>query len=408
MSGRRRGPWEDAANALPTLGKRTIAPRTPVAYHAEVPVVLVLAVLVSVAATGCYRSHGRDRFAPSDAGGRDAADSPRLDAPGARDAGRTDAGPPRELRWVELAAGAEPRPDARMHHFAVVDEERDRLVVLGGIDPYCCGSPGLRNDAWALDLRTETWTFLGGLARPIVGTTAVEAALDLPRNRIVIVGAVFEFGPGLPATLAVDLATLAVTTLPPGPWPGEAVPLRAAHDADAARIVVHDAFFIERTAGVWIFDLTTDRWSTVTVTGGPEQLFHTPLTMVARDRALIYSGYTGDVGSASIWELDLSARRFSRLPLVAEMGGRFSHRAVFDEARGSLVVFGGTLFTVDRGTLLFDVAAPSIAEPIVTPAPGGRRDYTLVMDRRRRRAIAFGGAEQSEHAYADTWALELP
>lgn len=362
---------------------------------------LRVALVVMLLAPGCYRSHERVRVPARDAG-------VVRDATLARDAGTPDAGPPRELRWREIATGPEPHPDARMHHFAVIDESTDRMIVLGGIDPYCCGSPGFRNDVWALDLTTDTWTLLGELSRPLLGTTAVEAALDVERNRVVIVGAVSDFGGSPPSNVSVDLDTLEITRVAGGPWPAESVPLRAAFDRAGQRVVVHDAYFIDRTEGVWILDLASERWSSLDVADAPGQLFHAPLTMSGPDRALLYSGYTGETGSDAVFELDLTSGRFARLPLRAEPGGRFSHRAVFDPVRGALFVVGGTLFTVDRGTLVLDARAPSIVEPVLDPAPGGRRDHTLVLDRRRRRAITFGGAEQSAHAWADTWALELP
>ncbi len=89
------------------------------------------------------------------------------------------------------------------------------------------------------------------------------------------------------------------------------------------------------------------------------------------------------------------------------MGGRYSHRAVFEPARGTLAVLGGMVFTLDRDTLLLDPER-GIDEPTLEPELPPRREHTAVFDAARRRAIVFGGAYQSERALDDTWALELP
>jgi hypothetical protein len=347
---------------------------------------------------GCYLAHGREA----------ALDADRTDA-GRYDTGEPDAGPPRALRWVPLSdAPGAVRPPARYLHYAVVDPAGDRMIVLGGMDPNCCGEPILHTDVWALALGDGTWTRLGDLSRPLLATTAVEAALDVARRRIVIVSTVRDFGGLAPETVAVDLASFAVTPLPDGPWPHPGGAVRATFDASSRRIVVHDAYYIERTEGVWTFDLGTDTWQTVAVDGSPGQLFHAPLTMIAPDRAVVYSGYDGETGTSGIWLLDLSARRFDRVDLAAEMGGRFSHRAVFEPVRGTLVVFGGSLFTIDRGTLLVDLRRGALEAPTLSPEAPPRYDHTMAFDAVRRRAIVFGGAYQSESVLDDTWALELP
>ena len=45
---------------------------------------------------------------------------------------------------------------------------------------------------------------------------------------------------------------------------------------------------------------------------------------------------------------------------------------------------------------------------VLMPAPGEHRDHTVVLDTVQRRALVFGGAEDSKRALNDTWALTLP
>jgi hypothetical protein len=313
------------------------------------------------------------------------------------------------LRWVELAPEAAERPPARLDHFAAIDPDADEMIVLGGFDPYCCGSPYRQHvDVWTLDLATERWREAGRIAHPLLGLTPVEVAFDAPRHRLVIVGASFDFERGPLRDVAVDVRTWAITEIPGRPFPRDAQPLRAAWDRERGRILVSDAYFTERTAGLWSLDLATDRWTTLPGEGDLAQLFHTPLTKIGPDRAIVYSGYTGETGSEDLWYLDLRGGRWTPSLGAGEDGGRFGHRCVFEPANAMLAVFGGSLFLEDRGLTLFDMRTGGLLLAALVPTPPSRRDFTFVLDGPRRRAIAFGGAHQSERAYADTWALEFP
>jgi len=72
------------------------------------------------------------------------------------------------------------------------------------------------------------------------------------------------------------------------------------------------------------------------------------------------------------------------------------------------VIFGGSRHLVERGTSLIDPERGTARELALDPAAGPRRDFAMVLDTRRRRAVVFGGALQSTRAYGDAWALELP
>ena len=367
-------------------------------------------VLALGLAAGCYLSHQR---ADAPDGGPGATDAGPRDG-GARDAGFPDAGPPRDPRWVELATDSG-GPPARMNHFAFYDGDRDRMVVLGGFDPYletggCCRAEYVYyRDVWQLDLRSERWSQIGELERPLLSIYPTEAALDAPRRRVVIVGAVVNPNFGPIVNVALDLDRWGEAPLPAGPWPSGEWPLRAAHDAAAHRIVVHDAMYTAATLGLWVFDLTRDRWSTVEAMDAPIIRYHTQLIAAGRDRYLMYAGY-GHPGerTAELWALDLDGRRWSPVPLVDAPDGRWSHRVVFDAARDRLVVYGGMLLSIHQGTLFVDLGEPSTEDPHLDPEPDGRRDHSMVFDSRRRRALVFGGAHASDHTYGDTWALELP
>jgi hypothetical protein len=303
-----------------------------------------------------------------------------------------------------------------MNHFSVYDRARDRLLVFGGYDPYkpeggCCVDPyKLPLGVWQLDLETDTWSKLGALPHPMLSFMPIEVALDAPRNRLVVIGAVLTPHSGPAKNLAIDLSSWKVTPLPSGPWPGNEWPLRVAFDAGGQRVVVHAAYSINKVEGVWSLDLKSDTWTKVSTEVHPAFRFHAPLTGASAGRALLFSGYDGESAPTDLWELDVAGKKWRSIALKEFPRGRWSHRAVFDPVRRVLAVFGGSRHGSKKmlETLLIDLGARSTSEPTLTPAPERRRDHSMVLDTTRRRALVFGGAYESKHVYADVWALQLP
>lgn len=370
--------------------------------------------MASFLGPGCYLSHRREADTDTDGGRRDAGarDSGTPDS-GRPDAGVRDAGPPREPRWLELSVGEE-GPPPRLNHLAVIDSSSDRMIVFGGFDPYgdiggCCLTPYIyHRDVWTLDLRIDTWAHVAELDRALLSIHPVEVAFDRPRNRLVFV-AQTDFDSGWTETFALDLSSWALSSLPSGPWPAGAGPLRAAHDQATGELVVHDALREDTVRGAWAFDLASDRWSGIEMVEPPEVRFHTPLTSAGSGTFFMYGGYA-HAGEAigELWRFDRAGGRWSPVGLDEEQGGRWSHRAVWEPTRRTLVIFAGNRHTVERGTLIIEPERGTARELELDPAPGPRRDFTMVLDGRRRRAIVFGGALQSTRAYRDAWALELP
>jgi len=318
--------------------------------------------------------------------------------------------------WGELGQAGTERPAGRMNHFTVYDPVKDRLLVLGGFDPYkpgggCCTNPyQVFKDVWQLDLASDSWSQIGKLEQPLLAFTPIEVAFDGPRNRLVVVGAVFSESSGPAHNVAIDLASWKTTSLPAGPWPSAEWPLRVAFDAARGRIVVHAAYSINKLEGVWIFDVASSTWASVATKTQPEFRFHAPLIAAGAGRAFLFSGYDGETAPSDLWQLDVEGKSWSSVPMSQPPRGRWSHRGVFDPARGSLVGFGGERHgSKDQlETLLIDTSDFSLSEPTLSPAPSRRREHSMVLDTKRRRAIVYGGAFESKHVYDDVWALQLP
>lgn len=375
-------------------------------------------------APGCYLFHTPDAGDTPEVPAPDAA--PQADAaapmdgspsPPLVDAAPPDPGPERAMRWERLASEL-PAPPARLAHLAVYDDVDDRMIVLGGYDPYldvgaCCVDPYvMRQDIWTLDLETQTWTLVAELPTPLLALHPVALALDRPRGRLVVVGAVDEPNFGRARNLTIDLSTWEVSELPSGPWPAREWPLRASHDPARHRIVVHETMFELVRHGVYVFDLATDEWLTDSVGGGePGVRYHTPLVH-SRDAAYLYAGYGPDEPPDRIWRLNAGDLSWTSTMLTGDVEeGRWSHRAVHEPLRELFVVFGGMRNSAHLATLLIELPTGLARAPVfdtIDPIPQGRRDHSMVLDARRRRALVFGGAHGSEVALSDTWALTLP
>ena len=359
---------------------------------------------------GCYLSHrvegGSDGGTDARIDGRDVGvDAPDASVP-------LDAGLERPFAWIPLATESE-RPPGRLSHLAVYDERNDRMIVFGGYDPYgelggCCIDPYLlHRDIWALDLRTERWTRVGELPHPLMALNPVVAALDRPRNRIVVVGAVDEPNFGRVRNVAIDLTTFDTTSIPAGPW-GRQWPLRATHDPVGERVIVHDAYYEVTEEAVWTLDLPRSAWTAAETEGAPTLRFHTPLTQTGSS-AIMYGGF--EASDDRLWRLDADFR-WTALPLSGELErGRWNHRAVHEPARNSLIVYGGMFNIEHLGTYVIDLDETRGYAPVfdaLGPVPPGRRDHSMILDTTRRHAVVFGGARNDAEALDDTWALQLP
>jgi hypothetical protein len=171
--------------------------------------------------------------------------------------------------WDRLAPeGAS--PPARMGHGAVLDPRRQRWLVLDGAAGLATSSPAW-SDAWAFDLATDHWSALPLAPGSTTPGKALEAVLDVERDRILAVTP----APSADATCAVwelDLASpTAWRSLPmtPGSHPRTG---RVCYDPPRRRVLLFEDIppqgdQVQRVA-VWALDETnSSRW--IEIATGP-------------------------------------------------------------------------------------------------------------------------------------------
>ncbi|MFK8003111.1 MAG: kelch repeat-containing protein [Polyangiales bacterium] len=357
---------------------------------------------------GCYQSHG---LGDADVG----VDASRPDVPGVDVSGFDaqspdvpvldvfDAGPPRELEWVFLT---EDGPPPRYSHYAVYDDARDRMLVWGGVDPYgpdgCCLEEWVEHeDLWMLDLATNEWTELPPLGRSMLAMPS-EVAID-DAKAYFIASPVNGIGSDF---FSLDLETYELTRLERGPWSGRERPLRVTWDRNEDALLVQDMFFSDVRQGMWSYSFRDRSWDAYEASDSPAPRYHTSLDGAGEGFYMLGGfGHENDA-MAELWQLQ--DHRWAMRTLSTPLAGRWDHEVVHEARRNTLVVVAGSQNSTPRSTALIDLNTLEVTEPELTPALPPRRDFSMVLDRRRRRAIVFGGALRSESAYGDTWALLLP
>lgn len=188
-------------------------------------------------------------------------------------------------------------PPARARFAAGHDEARGRMIVYGGRwREATSGAYTLRDDTWAFDLATDTWSEIPGNGPPARNVTAGAVSGDT----FVVFG-------GSDSDSGLDYAPMDDT---------------------------------------WVLDLTTDTWSQLATTGAIDaRLFH---AMAGGDgKVWAYSG--GDENSLlgpffkDLWELDLATATWTELHdgSSGAPGGRIWPDLMYDAANNRLVSWAG-------------------------------------------------------------------
>ncbi len=265
------------------------------------------------------------------------------------------------LRWSEIVP-LYPMDDLE-GTVAIYDPDGDRLVLMGGYDPY--REYGHLNVALALNFEgTPTWTQLTDWDAPLHARWYHVGVYDSREHRLIVHGGSKDNGT-LGDSWGLDLtgtpAWSAVTGVPPAPRQGHAV----AMDTRRGRMLV----FGGRTDSYCAFC----SW-------------------------YYYSDLNAYDGVGAWSDLDTpgpSARAFASM--------------IYDPVRDRVVLYGG----MNEGTLFGEVWSYTFADPpawsLLAPAgtaPDPRRGHTAIYDAPNDRMVVFGGND-AVGATNDVWALDL-
>ena len=165
--------------------------------------------------------------------------------------------------WTQLALDGSP-PPIRAQHTAICDAANGQMVVFGG-----AVEDALQNDAWVLDLTTETWTQLSPTGAPPSARRGHSAIYDAANSRMLAFGGVGSGG------FYNDLWSLTLTPgavawtqlVPEGTVPSGRAWHTATVDAGHNRMIVIGGRGMGPGGGAhWALDLSTLAWSPFTPT----------------------------------------------------------------------------------------------------------------------------------------------
>lgn len=304
-------------------------------------------------------------------------------------------------------------PPLRQHASAIYDTARERVILFGG-DP---GAPYL-NDVWALTLTgTPAWMQLSPAGTKPAGRTYANVILDPDRDRMVVYGGMPTASTSVNDTWELSLTgqTTWIQLAPAGPLPEAREGHTAINDQASARMIVFGgAASPERASEVSALSLSgSPVWSDVTPGGIPPRPrgYHSAIRDPLRGRMLMYGGWDGSDGIDEVWEMSLddSPTWTQLLPTGDHPAGRGGHSAVYDPLRDRMLVFGGFMHFGRLGDLwALSMAGPPAWTSLVPigAGPEQRAGHAAVYDPLRDRMLVFGGFAGAV-SFNDVWSLSL-
>jgi hypothetical protein len=163
----------------------------------------------------------------------------------------------------------------------------------------------------------------------------------------------------------------------------------------------------------WLFDLEARTWETLDGPA-PSPRFGHAIAVDQEERALYLFGGQADGATFfdDAWRLDLATGTWTDVSPAPETRPlkRCLHEAVWDEANGRMLLFGGCssgFGPCPQGDLwAFDPAARTWTELTPASSPAARSNPALVVDPARERAVLVGGLTADGYA-ADAWTLPM-
>lgn len=319
--------------------------------------------------------------------------------------------------WTRLTESGPP-PSLRDSHTAIADPLRDRMIVFGGFD-YVDGDA--LNDVFAMSLADPPmWTRITPSGTPPPPRSGASSIYDPARDRMVMFGG---YSLSDTWVLALAGAPAWTKLMPAGSLPSARQYLASIYDPVRDRMIIFggfNSFSGVAYNNTWALSLAgTPEWTQLFPSGGPPSARggHSAIYDPIGDRIIVFGGRDASYNSLNdVWSLSLgNPPAWTQLtPAGAVPHVRTFHTAVYDEARARMVIFGGD----DEYDYLSrdDVWALSLsgtpAWTQLTPAgtlPPARNYHTAVYDDARGRMVIFGGFHLEEENYFylnDTWFLD--
>lgn len=280
-------------------------------------------------------------------------------------------------QWEKLPEG----PSARGRGAAVYDADHHAMIVFGGRF-RAKGEPGtnpyqLFDDVWWLDLTTDTWSQVQATNAGPSGRVNAAAIYDPKGQRVVIFGGNTSTSGAsfIPKndTWALDTNTDTWTKLETGAGPTAREFTAGIYDPVRHQMVVTqggdaNAFLGPFLGDTWALDLDTDTWSKLNEGGlgtPPRRIWPGAFYAPSIDRMVMFAGHDDQIlgNRNDVWTMELTngiwqlltendtlnkpGNGFCDFPadfahiVEGTPERRFAHLVVYDEAADSMYVYGG-------------------------------------------------------------------
>jgi hypothetical protein len=316
--------------------------------------------------------------------------------------------------WSELHPPA-PLPRTRGGHSALYDPAGDRMLVYGG-------EGATRNDAWSLALSgSPSWTPLAPAGAAPPGHSSHSAILDAQRNRMIV------FGGKSDASLATgDLTMLALGATPAWtpvtrPLAPEAMAIHTSiYDPVNSRLISFGgmSYFGGPINDTWSLSLDpAPSWSLLQPAGPLPAPRHSHVAIYdrMRDRMVAYGGYPTSLVTGFLtdtWTLSLTgAPVWTQAPVIADAPFAYGTATpgVYDPVGDRMIFFAEALGAGPPTFWAEPMTQLGQWQPLFTLGgpPPNSESPSMIYDPLRERLILFGGCVSNGDPYQDVWALSL-
>ena len=309
---------------------------------------------------------------------------------------------PTGWQWRNLTPTSGQMPEPRRDGEAIYDPVGKRIILFGGNS-----DAGLKNDTWAFDLATRSWTKLNTVGAPPPARFGFDAVYDPVGHQMVIYsgqGAGF-----FNDTWTLNLTTLQWTDVSPASdiaRPKKRYGSGAVFDPQTRSLVSFAGFTSEagRFQDTQSFGLAGKSWADWTPGGSKPQvrcLLTAAFDGVNR-RMIIYAGQRSGALD-DIWSFDLASRQWTNLTPAVRPPGRFWSTS-FVNKDGRFMIFGGSGAGNFNDTWEFNLTTQTWTQLQIENPPSQRNGMMGVYIESEDRFIVIGGTGNSGNLN-DVWEL---
>jgi len=302
-------------------------------------------------------------------------------------------------------------PPPRSWHSMAAIGGSDKILLFGGLPQGGPGQGGL-DDTWVYDLSDNKWTKMSPATKP-PARWAHQMATIWNDDKVVLFGGTGTGGV-LGDTWVYDLGDnqwyTKAPTLSPSPRYGHAM-ASVRSDSTVVLFGGRNDTYLPGMSDTWTYDIISDQWKQLSLTGSPVQRWgHTLAAVWSDDKLLMYGGCTDMNYPKDTWVFDLSDNTWTQQnPMACPSAcDRMAAATLFYDDK--VMLFGGLTFspvTVYDETWIYDIGDCQWSQKNIPDHPPAREYLAMAAVNDTRKVVIFGGINSSTGvSYNDTWTYD--